>query len=385
MALTASALSSDRWPGSRYSDYYGYESRYGNGQVVNQMAQAQNQVTLTLYVLDGGVNGQLLSGVDVTVYDAAGNSIGGVTDSRGSIALNGLPGAWQFTLAKDGYKTSNLKYVITKSQVAATYLQRMAQSTSSQAPAETTTYPQGATSTQATYNQAGETAQMAPTPQPVQSQQPVSLTIDVYETSLNGTALPGVQVTGQDAAGNSLYGVTDSNGAVILSGQPGAWQFSFTKEGYETLNLDYNVTETEEVAAYLQRAAQPVPQSITSIAPAQTSTQAAPQSRGLVDFTVYVHEGDINGTALSGVLVTGQDASGNNFSGVTDSNGAAVLSGQPGTWQFSFTKEGYETLNLSYNVASTDYGDVYLQSASSADQSASAQSKVPVVSEVTPT
>ncbi len=80
-----------------------------------------------------------------------------------------------------------------------------------------------------------------------------------------------------------------------------------------------------------------------------------------VDFTVYVHEGSLNGTALSGVQVTGQDASGNGFEGTTDSNGAAVLSGQPGTWQFSFAKDGYQQLSLSYNVTSTDYGDVYLQ------------------------
>ena len=128
MAFTASALPTDRWSGSRYSNAfsngYGNENRNGNGQEANQMAQTQSQVTLTLYVLDGGMNGELLSGVDVTVYDAAGNSIGGVTDSKGSIILNGQPGTWQFSLTKDGYKTSNLKYTITKSQVAATYLQR---------------------------------------------------------------------------------------------------------------------------------------------------------------------------------------------------------------------------------------------------------------------
>ena len=80
-----------------------------------------------------------------------------------------------------------------------------------------------------------------------------------------------------------------------------------------------------------------------------------------VDFTVYVHDGSLNGTALSGVQVTGQDAAGNSFEGTTDSDGAAVISGQPGTWQFSFAKEGYQTLNMNYNVTSTDYGDVYLQ------------------------
>lgn len=80
-----------------------------------------------------------------------------------------------------------------------------------------------------------------------------------------------------------------------------------------------------------------------------------------VSFTVYVHDGNLNGTALSGVQVTGQDAAGSSFEGTTDSDGAVVLSGQPGTWQFTFAKDGYDTLNLNYTVDETDYGDVYLQ------------------------
>ena len=84
-----------------------------------------------------------------------------------------------------------------------------------------------------------------------------------------------------------------------------------------------------------------------------------------VSQTVYVYEGDFNGTLLSGVQVTGQDAAGNSFGEMTDSNGIAVVNGQPGTWQFVFTKEGYETLDLSYEVTETGEGAVYLKKASS--------------------
>jgi uncharacterized GH25 family protein len=66
--------------------------------------------------------------------------------------------------------------------------------------------------------------------------------------------LSDVQVTGQDAAGNSFEGITDSNGVVVINGQPGTWQFAFMKDGYSPLNLDYDVTETGEGAVYLQRA-----------------------------------------------------------------------------------------------------------------------------------
>jgi len=303
VVLPASALSSNKWPTS------GDSAVSEPGQEYNLISQISNKVTLTLYVLDGGMNGELLSGVDVKAYDAAGNSFENITDSKGPVILSGQPGTWQFILTKDGYKTSNLEYTVIRSQVAATYLQ------------------------------------------PSQSQEPVNLTINVYEGDPNGTALHGVQVTGQDAAGKSFEGTTDSNGVVSISGQPGTWQFTFTKEGYGTLSLNYNVTETETVAAFLQKTAQSTLQRITPVTqPSET-----------VSLTVYVHDGSLNGTALSGVEVTGKDAAGKSFEGTTSSNGSAVLSGQPGTWQFAFNKEGYGTLELNYNVTETDYGDVYLQ------------------------
>jgi phosphatidate phosphatase APP1 len=171
------------------------------------------------------------------------------------------------------------------------------------------------------------------------SQDQVALTVYVHESDLNGTMLSGVQVVGEDAAGNEFAGITDSNGAVVIYGNPGTWQFTFSKEGYEPVDLSYDVTETEEAAAYLQK---------------ETSSQNE------VALTVYVHEGDLNGTLLSGVRIVGEDAAGNEFAGVTDSNGAMVIYGQPGTWQFTFSKEGYETLDLSYDVAETEEAAAYL-------------------------
>jgi hypothetical protein len=121
------------------------------------------------------------------------------------------------------------------------------------------------------------------------------------------------------------------------------------KDGYRPLELNYNVTETGEGAVYLERAP-------------QTQDQAI-QTQDQVTQTVYVHEGDLNGTMLSDVQVTGQDAVGNSFEGITDSNGVVAISGQPGIWQFAFMKDGYNPLELNYNVTETDYGNVYLQKA----------------------
>ncbi len=177
------------------------------------------------------------------------------------------------------------------------------------------------------------------------SQGQVALTIYVHESDLNGTMLSGVQVTGTDAAGNDFAETTDSDGVVVVYGNPGTWQFAFSKEGYETLDLSYDVTETEEAAAYLLK---------------ETLTQED-SSQDEVALTVYVHEGDLNGTLLSGVQITGEDAAGNEFAGFTDSNGAVVIYGQPGTWQFAFSKEGYESLDLSYDVADTEEAAAYLE------------------------
>ncbi|HEX7444892.1 MAG TPA: hypothetical protein VF300_00735 [Methanothrix sp.] len=176
------------------------------------------------------------------------------------------------------------------------------------------------------------------------AQDQVALTVHVYDGDFNGTLLSDVSLSGQDAAGNSFQTVTDSNGAAVVAGQPGAWQFTFTKEGYDPLSLNYDVAATGDGYVYLQKTA-PTP-SVDNIA-----------------MTIYVHEGDLNGTMLSGVQMVGQDAAGNIFQGLTDSNGLVVASGKPGTWQFNFTKEGYKPLSLSYEVTQTDEGAVYLESA----------------------
>ncbi len=92
-------------------------------------------------------------------------------------------------------------------------------------------------------------------------------------------------------------------------------------------------------------------------------------SQEQVTQTVYVHEGDLNGTLLAGVQVTGQDAAGNGFGGTTDSDGVVAVTGQLGTWQFTFVKVGYEPLSLSYNVTETGEGAVYLLPAPDAAES----------------
>ena len=84
-------------------------------------------------------------------------------------------------------------------------------------------------------------------------------------------------------------------------------------------------------------------------------------SQEQVDLTVYVHEGDLDGALLSGVKITGQDASGNGFVQATDASGTAVVQGEPGIWQFAFQKAGYDTIFLTYNATQTEETAAYLK------------------------
>lgn len=233
---------------------------------------------------------------------------------------------------------------------------------------------------------------------PASSQEQVSQMVYVFDGDFNGTPLAGVQIAGQDAAGKSFSGITDANGTAVVSGQAGGWLFVFIKDGYETLDLNYNVTETGEGAVYLIKsdqqtaqnaqligsqqpeaapqadatpptqlsssdAASGTPQGDTQLSRDAESPAASPLdqvSQNQVSQTVYVYDGDFNGSLLPGVQIAGQDAEGRSFSGVTGSNGFAVLSGQAGVWRFEFEKDGYKTLDLNYSVTETGDGAVYL-------------------------
>ena len=115
----------------------------------------------------------------------------------------------------------------------------------------------------------------------------------------------------------------------------------FSKDGYNPISLNFSVTATQTTAAYLQK---------------------NPQTQETVALTIYVHDGNLTGPQLPGVQVTGQDASGNGFNQQTNSDGSVTINGQPGIWQFMFSKEGYKPVSLNYNVTETQATAAYLQS-----------------------
>jgi len=176
---------------------------------------------------------------------------------------------------------------------------------------------------------------------PAACQERISLTVNVHEEALDGPLLSEVLITGLDGTGNEFAGVTDSDGVAVISGTPGAWQFAFQKDGYDPLYLQYNATQTEETAAYLEKSSE--------------ADQVA--------LAVYVHEGSLDGPNLSDVQITGQDGDGNDFAGITNSTGVAIISGTPGAWEFAFQKDGYDALYLEYNATQSEKAVAYLEKA----------------------
>ena len=172
------------------------------------------------------------------------------------------------------------------------------------------------------------------------AQEKISLSIYVHEGNLNGTMLTDAQVSGQDADGNSMTAATDANGVAVLNGVPGTWQLSIEKDNYQPIDLTYEAEKTEEVAAYLEKT----------------------ESSSPISLTLYVYEGSMNGTALSGVQVSGKDAAGKAFSAATDDSGSAAISGTPGSWEVTLTKAGYTPVaNLDFEATVSEDVGAYLE------------------------
>lgn len=178
---------------------------------------------------------------------------------------------------------------------------------------------------------------------PAACQDQITLTVNVHEEALNGAPLSDVLITGWDGNGSEFTGITDSDGAAAINGIPGTWQFAFQKDGYDPLYLQYNATQSEETAAYLEKSS----------------------ADDQVALTVYVHQGSLDGPILPDVQITGRDGNGNEFTGMTNTTGVAIISGTPGSWQFVFQKDGYDALYLQYNATENEETAAYLEEAAS--------------------
>lgn len=90
----------------------------------------------------------------------------------------------------------------------------------------------------------------------------------------------------------------------------------------------------------------------------ETSSQA---SKSPVTLTLYVHDGNPNGPIIPGAQVTANDNSGSSFQGTTNANGYVKITGDPGTWSFTASADGYEINSWDQKITKTDTKDAFLQ------------------------
>jgi hypothetical protein len=80
-----------------------------------------------------------------------------------------------------------------------------------------------------------------------------------------------------------------------------------------------------------------------------------------VTLTLHVREGSSSGPIIPGAQVIVQDGSGNMFHETADNNGVVTIKGDPGTWSFTTSAEGYETNSWSQQMIDTSAKDAFLQ------------------------
>lgn len=80
-----------------------------------------------------------------------------------------------------------------------------------------------------------------------------------------------------------------------------------------------------------------------------------------VTLTLYVHDGSASGPKITGAKVAGKDGLDNSFAHITGSNGYVTLKGDPGTWSFSASADGYETNSWDQEITQTCTKNAFLQ------------------------
>lgn len=85
------------------------------------------------------------------------------------------------------------------------------------------------------------------------------------------------------------------------------------------------------------------------------------QATSQVTLTLYVRDGSSSGPIIPGAKVTGHDGSGNSFQQTTDSSGYATITGDPGTWSFTASADGYDTNSWDQEIADICTKHAFLQ------------------------
>lgn len=286
------------------------------------------KVTLILYVHDGDRNGPSIPGAQVTGQDGSGNSFQQTTDSNGYVTIIGDKGTWSFIALAEGYETNIWSLDITEKCT------KRATLTKSAAPSQ---------------------------------EQMVTVTLYVNEGNEDGPIISGAQVEGQDGLGKSFKGTAYSQG-IDIKGYPGTWSFAVSANSYETNSWTEPINDYCTRNAFLRK--------IMYQEPVQANYEPANQPSSQVTLTLYVHDGSASGPKIPWAKVTGKDGSGNSFKKNTKSNGYVTIEGNPGTWSFRASADGYETNNWDQKISKTSTKHAFLEESATSATSQGSESSV---------
>jgi len=100
----------------------------------------------------------------------------------------------------------------------------------------------------------------------------------------------------------------------------------------------------------------PIDVYVTELQSVQEQRESIP-----VTFKLYVYDGSADGPVISDANVEGLDGKGNRFQQTTDSSGYVTIEGEPGTWSFSASADGYETNSWDQEISKTCTKHAFLQ------------------------
>ena len=86
------------------------------------------------------------------------------------------------------------------------------------------------------------------------------------------------------------------------------------------------------------------------------------EQKRIIILTLYINDGRASGPVIPGAQVTGHDGSDNSFEQTTDSNGYVAITGDPGTWSFTASADGYGTNSWNQDITDTCTKHAFLES-----------------------
>ena len=164
-----------------------------------------------------------------------------------------------------------------------------------------------------------------PSPEPIPGEtpgetggnaQPTATVSFTVENETGTVMIPNALISVTDGAGISKQATTDNNGQATITGVPGFWQYTISATGYVTNTTTKRIDLATNVIVHLQQLA-------------------------TVSFTVENETGTV---MIPNALISVTDGAGISKQATTDSNGQATITGVPGSWQYTISAAGYDTI-----------------------------------------